>query len=94
MYPVESDIKDTTESNASASYADLLPSIGRDGQLHISIYDIRDYFNFHIPYSLFLSSNIPSSFAYFFFNRATYTKCFIMRVTQLSNKLLEQEHDK
>ena len=39
MYPFELEIKDTTESNTSASYLDLLLSIGRDGQLHISIYD-------------------------------------------------------
>ena len=48
MYPVELDIKDTTESNISASYLDLLLSIGRDRQLHISIYDKRDDFHFHI----------------------------------------------
>ena len=35
MYPVELEIKDTTESNTSASYLDLFLSIGRDGQLHI-----------------------------------------------------------
>ena len=29
MYPVEVEIKDTTESNTSASYLDLLLSIGR-----------------------------------------------------------------
>ena len=48
MYPVELEIKDTTESNTSASYLDLLLSIGRDGQLHTSIYDKREDFNFHI----------------------------------------------
>ena len=50
MYPVELEIKDTrtTESNTSASYLDLLLSIGRDGQLHTSINDKRDDFNFHI----------------------------------------------
>ena len=48
MYPAELEIKDTTESTTSASYLDLLLSIGRDGQLHTSIYDKRDDFNFHI----------------------------------------------
>ena len=38
MYTVGIDIKDTTKSNASASYLDLLLSIGRNGQLHTSIY--------------------------------------------------------
>ena len=42
MYPVEFENKDTTESNTSASYLDLLLSIGRDGQLHTSIHDKCD----------------------------------------------------
>ena len=50
MYPAEFEIKDTTESTTSASYLDLLLSIGRDGQLHTSIYDKRDDFNFHITF--------------------------------------------
>ena len=61
MYPAELEIKDTTESTTSASYLDLLLSIGRDGQLHTSIYDKRDDFSFHITNFPFLSSNIPSS---------------------------------
>ena len=39
MYSVEHEIKDTTESNHSASSLNLLLSIGRDGQLHTSVYD-------------------------------------------------------
>ena len=64
MYPAELEIKTTTESITSAPYLDLLLSIGRDSQLHTSIYDKRDYFNFHITRFPFLSSNIPSSPAY------------------------------
>ena len=64
MYPVELEIKDTTESNASASYLDLLLSIGRDGQHHTSIYEKRDDFNFHITNFPFPSSNIPTPPAY------------------------------
>ena len=64
MYPPELEIKDTTESNTSASYLDLLLSIGRDGQLHTSLYDKRDDFNFYITSFSFLSSKIPSSPAY------------------------------
>ena len=37
MYFVELDIKDMKENSPSASYLDLNPSIGRDGQVHISI---------------------------------------------------------
>ena len=74
MYPAELEIKDTTESTISASYLDLLLSIGRDGQLHTSIYDKRDDFNLHITNFPFLSSNIPSSLAYgVFISQLTYT---------------------
>ena len=102
MYPVELEIKDTTESNTSASYLDLLLSIGRDGQLHTSIYDKRDDFNFHITNFPFLSSNIPTSPAYgvFISQLIRYARacssygCFILRATRLSNKLLEQGYVK
>ena len=63
-HPAELEIKDTTESTTSASYLDLELSIGRDGQLHTSIYDKRDNFNFHITNFPFLSRNIPSSPAF------------------------------
>ena len=63
MYPVELENKDTSESNTSASYMDLLLSIGRDGQLHTSFYDKRDDFNFHITNFPFLSSNIGAAVA-------------------------------
>ena len=54
MYHPELEIKDTTESNISASYLDLLLSIGRDRQLHTSLHDKTDDFNFHMT---FLSDN-------------------------------------
>ena len=74
MYPAELQINDTTESTTFASYLDLLQSIGRDGQLHTSIYDKRDDFNFHITNFPFLSSNIPSSPAYgVFISQLIYT---------------------
>ena len=102
MYPVELEIKYTTESNTSASYLDLLLSIGRDGKLHTSIYDKRDDFNFHITNFPFLSSNIPTSPAYAIFisQLIRYARacssygCFILRATRLSNKLLEQGYVK
>ena len=78
MYPTELEIKNTTESNTSASYLDLLLSICRDGQLRNSIYDKRDDFDFHITnflswvatsllrppmtFSSFNSSNTPGHF--------------------------------
>ena len=98
MYPPELEIKDTTESNTSASYLDLLLSIGRDGQLHTSLYDKRDDFNFHITNFPFLSSNIPSSPTYGVFisqliryaRASSSYECFILRAVRLSNKLLWQ----
>ena len=88
----------STARNTSASYLDLLLSIGRDGQLHTSIYDKRDDFNFHITIFPFLSSNIPTSPAYgvcisqlIRYARACSSYgCFVRRATRLSNKLLEQ----
>ena len=98
MYPAELEIKDTTESNTSASYLDLLLSIESDGQLRTSLYDKRDDFNFHITNFPFLSSNIPSSPAYGVFisqliryaRACSSYECFILRATRLSSKLLGQ----
>ena len=102
MYPLELEIKDMTESNTSASYLDLLLSIGRDGQLRTSLYDKRDYFNFHITNFSFLSSNISSSTVYGVFisqliqyaRACSSYECFILRAVLLSNKLLEQGYVK
>ena len=102
IYPPELEIKDTTESNTSASYLDLLLSIGRDGQLRTSLYDRRDDFNFHITNFPFQSYNIPSSPAYGVFisqlsryARACFSyECFILRAVRLSNKLLGQGYVK
>ena len=98
MYPAELEIKDTTRSNTSASYLDLLLSIGRDGHLCTSLYDERDDFNFHITNFPFLSSNIPSSRAYGVFisqlirqaRACSSYEFFILRAARLSSKLLEK----
>ena len=100
MYPPELELKDTTESNTSASYLDLLLSIGRDGQLRTSLDDKRDDFNFHITNFPFLSSNIPSSHGVFISQLIRYVRacsssgCFILRAVRLSNKLLGQGYVK
>ena len=80
------------------SYLDLLLSIGRNGQLHTSIYDKRDDFDFHITNVPFLSCNIPSSPAYgvFISHLIRYArayssyKSFILRARRLYSKLLKQ----
>ena len=102
MYPPELVIKDTTESNTSSSYLDLLLSIGSDGQLHTVLYDKRDDFNFHVTNFPFLSGNIPSSPAYGVFisqlirygRTCSSYECFILRAVRLSNKLLGQGYVK
>ena len=91
MYPAELEIKDTTESNKSASYLDLLLSTESDGQLRTSLYDKSDDFNFHITNFPFLSSNIPSSPAYGVFisqliryaRACSSYECFILRAARL-----------
>ena len=47
MYTVELEFKDTTESNASAFYLNLLLSIRGEGDVHTSIYDKRNTVNFY-----------------------------------------------
>ena len=98
MYPVQHEIKDTTDSNNSASYLDLLLSIRRDDQLRTSLYDKRDDFNFHITNFPFLSSNIPSLPVYGVFisrpirhvRACSSCECFILRAVRLSYNLLGQ----
>ena len=94
--------KTRRRATLSASYLDLLLSIGRDGQLRTSLYDKRDDFNFHITNFPFLSSNIPSSPAYGVFisqliryaRACSSYECFILRAMRLSNKLLGQGYVK
>ena len=65
-----------------------------DGQLHTSIYDKRDDFNFHITNFPFPSRNIPTSPAYsvFFSQLIRYARycsscgCSILRATRLSSQ--------
>ena len=99
MYP-ELEIKDTTEITTSASYLYLLLLIGRDGQLHTSIYEKRYDFSFDTTNFPFLSSNITSSPAYgvlisqlIRYSRACSSYAyFILRARRLSSKLLKQEY--
>ena len=92
----------TRRRATSASYLDLLLSIGRDGKLHTSIYDKRDDFNFHITNFPFLRSNIQSWPAYGVFisqlircaRACSSYECFILRAVRLSTMLLGQGYVK
>ena len=100
MYPAELEIKNTTESNTSASYLDLLLSIGRNGQLRTSLYDTRDDFNFHITNFPFLSSNMPSppacgvliSQLIRYARACSSHECFNLRAARFSSKFLGQRY--
>ena len=46
IYPIELEIKDTTDTDRSASYLDLHLEIDNEGRLRTKLYDKRDDFNF------------------------------------------------
>jgi len=64
IYPIELEIKYTTDTDRSASYLDLHLEIDSEWQLRTKLYDKRDYFNFPIVYFPFICSNIPAAPAY------------------------------
>ena len=49
-------LKDTTDTDMSASYLTLHLEIDSEGWLRTQLYDKRDYFNFH-----FICSKIPAA---------------------------------
>ena len=64
IYPVEIEIKDTTDADHHASYLDLLLKYDNSHRLQVKLYDKRDDFDFDIVNFLFLRSNIPQSPGY------------------------------
>jgi hypothetical protein len=48
IYPIELEIKDTTDTDRSASYLDLHLEIDSERRLRTKLYDKRDDFNFPI----------------------------------------------
>ena len=64
IYPIELQIKDTTDTDKSASYIDLHFEIDSEGRLTKEHYDKRDDFNFPIVNFPFICSNIPAAPAY------------------------------
>ena len=64
IYPIELGIKDTTDTDRSASYLDLHLEIDSEGRLRTKLYDKRDVFNFPIVNFPFICSNIPAAPAY------------------------------
>ena len=64
IYPIESEIKDTTDTAMSASYFDLHLEIDSECLLRTKLHDKRNYFNFPIVDVLFICSNTPAPPAY------------------------------
>ena len=99
MYLAELETKDTTEGITFASFLHLILSIWRDGQLHTSIYDNRDDFNFYITNFPFMSI-IPFSLSYDVFISQLFTIrtdlllvwMLILRARRLSSKLIKQRY--
>ena len=59
IYLIELEIKDTTDTDRSASYLDLHLEIDSEGRLGTKLYDKRDDFNFPIVKFPFTCNNIP-----------------------------------
>ena len=102
IYPVELEIKDTTDADHQASYLDLDLSYNRDKRLLVKLYDKRDDFNFNIVNFPFLSSNIPQSPAYgvYVSQLIRYARAssaysdFLVRSRLLTSKLLGQGYNR
>jgi hypothetical protein len=61
IYPIELEIKDTTDTDRSASCLDLHLEIDSEGRLRTQLYDKRDDFNILIVNFPFICSNIPAA---------------------------------
>ena len=61
IYPIELEIKDTRDTDRSASYLDLRLEIDSEGRLRTKLHDKRDHFNFPIVIFPFICSNIPAA---------------------------------
>ncbi|KAK3088244.1 hypothetical protein FSP39_016548 [Pinctada imbricata] len=90
--------KETTESDRSASYLDILLSFDANGHLNTSLYDKRDNFSFHMTSFPFMRSSIPSSPAYcvFVYQLIRYARAcskykdFIIRARRLARMSLKE----
>jgi len=96
--PIELEIKDTTDTDWSASYLDLHVEIDSEVRLRTKLYDKRDDFNFPIVNFPFICSDIPAEPAYevYISQMIRYSRAcgsyrdFIDRGLLLTRKLLNQ----
>jgi hypothetical protein len=98
IYPIELEIKDTIDTDRSASYLDIHLEFDSEGRLRTKLYDKRDDFNFPIVNFPFICSNIPAPPAYgvYISQWIRYSKAcgsyqdFLDRGLLLTRKLLKQ----
>jgi hypothetical protein len=98
IYPIEFEIKDTTDTDRSTSYLDLHLEIDSEGRLRMKLYDKRDDFNFPIVNFPFICSNISAASAYgvYISQLIRYSRAcgsyqdFLDRELLLTRKLLNQ----
>ena len=64
MVTIELEIKDTTDTDMSASYLDLHLEIDSEGWFRTKLYNKKDDFNFLIVNFPFICNNIPAAPAY------------------------------
>ena len=102
IYPVELEIKETTDDQYHSSFLDLLLEIDKDRRLRVKIYDKRDDFNFDIVNFPFLCGNIPqspSNGVYIsqlirYARASTLYDDFLSRSCRLTSKLLRQGYER
>ena len=98
IYQNELEVKDTTDTQKSASYLDLHLEIENGGRLKTTFYDKGEDCTFPIVHFLFISSNIPASQAYgvYISQLVCYSRAcaqysnFLDRAQLLTQKLLKQ----
>ena len=61
IYPIEHEVKDTTDTDRSASYLDIYLAIDCEGRLRTTLYDESDDFNFPIKLSIYMKQHSCST---------------------------------
>ena len=100
FYPVELEIKETTDDQYHSSFLDLLLEIDKDSRLRVKIYDKRD--DFDIVNFPFLCGNIPQSPSYGVYisqliryaRASTLYDDFLSRSCRLTSKLIGQGYER
>ena len=98
IYPIDLVIKDTTDTDTSASYLDLHLEIDSEGRLRTKLYDKREDFIFPIVNFPFICSSIPAAPTYGVYISQLIRYCracgsyqdFVDRWWLLTRKLLNQ----